>query len=1029
MPIHLLISPPGTGKTQTCLNLALLAIQNHPLSVVWYLVPDQIQADSVRMRFSTTGKTASVRVATFYELNIEILERLGCSLPVAGNSMLHRFLQEIIRSLCDAGQIPHYASISGLPGFLNEIRARLAELQLSLVAPQHITELAQKLFDPGLIDLARIYSEYHAQLLDLGWTDPEGLGKKVLEALKLEEKALTDIALLIVDGFANFNPAQLQVLELVANCAEQTWITLPGTPEMTRPAHRGFASTARNLIGKLSPEVLTGTIPPHLPATLIQVESQLFETSIQSFSPSSDLQRIEARSTVEEAREALRWLKGHVIRDNLQLASCAVAVPDLEMYRAAIQDAADEFGLPLQFSQGVLLSATPLGAAVTDLLNLSFRDYPLRLLLDTIRSPYFDLAGLGLHSSDAKVMEITSRYGQVVQGLTQWEETLQELATRNTDPVELDNHLGEGTSAPRLPTAGSATRLLDGLRQFSDRLIPPTGELSYKQWAIWLQGLLESLSFFDNLSSAGESESINTFDLLLSSLAQCEALTGACFTDYNGFLREWEGLLSATLVQDERSMGLVPSIRVMRLMDVRGIRMDALVVVGLSEGIFPTIERVDPFLSEDVRKQLGMEARLGQEQAGLFYQAITRADQYVLLTRPYLAKDGEIWEPSPYWNAMQELFLEKPIRIHPDEARSLCEAASANELLFWTARRWSLNGLGLPNQLAERWKARWQHIKNTQTMLADRLQKESRGPFDGDLSELNKELSKRYGERAGWSASRLESYASCPFSFLASTTLGLEVIEAPQVGYQANQLGTVLHEVLEKVYQEVDDPTDTISILAHLPEVARLVFEEAPKNYQFRPSPLWETQQAELLLILEATVKGIAEMDVDQNWKPLAFEAKFGMSGQPALILQTSGGDIRLHGLIDRIDINPQGDLRVIDYKSGGSHLSPIDFIEGRRLQLPIYALAASQALNLGKPVEGFYWKLFQRGASALKLSKFESDLGSGPEAAFAMAVDHIEKIVNHIRKGHFQPTPPPGGCPEYCAASAWCWHCKVVKY
>jgi ATP-dependent helicase/DNAse subunit B len=290
-------------------------------------------------------------------------------------------------------------------------------------------------------------------------------------------------------------------------------------------------------------------------------------------------------------------------------------------------------------------------------------------------------------------------------------------------------------------------------------------------------------------------------------------------------------------------------------------------------------------------------------------------------------------------------------------------------------------------------------------------------------------LSLRYGERAGWSASRLEAYASCPFSFLVSSALGLEVIEAPQIGYQANQLGTILHEVLEKVYPEVADPADTAAVLAHLPDVARRVFEAAPKNYQFRPSPLWETQQAELLLVLAATVQGISDLDADQGWRPLAFEAKFGMEGHAPLVLHTPGGDIRLHGLVDRIDINPQGKLRVIDYKSGSSHLAPRDLIEGRRLQLPIYALAASQALGLGEPVEGFYWKLFQQAASALKLSQFQSEAGSGPEAAFRMATDHIETIVSLIRQGLFQPLPPPGGCPSYCAAASWCWHCKVVKY
>ena len=1029
MPIHLLISPPATGKTQTCLNLVISAVQNNPLSVIWYLVPDQMQADAVRTRFSTTGQTVPVRVATFYELNTEILERLGCSLPVAGNSMIHRLLQENIRSLYNTGQIPHYAPIADLPGFLNEIRARIAELQLSLVTPQRLTELVQKQFDPGLIDLARIYTEYKAQLLDLGWTDPEGLGKKALEALKPEEKELTDIALMIVDGFDNFNPSQFQVLEVIASRAKQTWITLPGTPTMARPAHRRFSLTEHKLKKIQGLDIQTCSISPHLPPTLLQVEDNLFATSIQPFHSGVDLKRIEARSAVGEAREALRWLKSHVIRDGLSLSACAITVPDLETYRSPLRDAAYEFGLPLQFSQGELLSATPLGVAISDLLSLAFQDYPLRSLLDTLRSPYFDLAGLGLQSSDAKLLEIASRYGQVVQGLTQWEETLQDLSTQGSSPEDLGDLSDEGDAAPRLPTGALATRLLKGLRLLSDRLSPPVGEMSYKQWATWLQELLENLGFYNNLAAAGEIELISAFDLLLSTLAHSEALTGACPTGYEGFLKEWEGLMSATSVQDEPSNESGPFIRVMRLMEARGIRVEALAVLGLSEGVFPAIERADPFLSEEVRNQLGMEAYLGQEQAGLFYQVVTRADRYLLLTRPYLAKDGEIWEPSPYWNALQELLMDKPVRIHPDEARPFCEAASPNELLFWVARRWSQTKFELPTALSDRFGARWLHIMGTQIVLANRLQKEAKGEYDGDLSKIDQILAVRYGEKAGWSASRLEAYASCPFSFLASAALGLEVIEAPQIGYQANQLGSILHEVLEKVYPEVADPSDIASVLSHLPAVAQRVFEAAPKNYQFRPSPLWETQQAELLLILEATVQAIAEMDPDQGWQPLAFEAKFGMGGQPPLVLNTPGGKIRLHGLVDRIDINPQRKLRVIDYKSGSSHLSPQDLIEGRRLQLPIYALAASQALDLGETVEGFYWKLFQQGVSALKLSTFKSDVGTGPEAAFNIAINHIETIVANIRRGLFQPLPPPGGCPSYCVAAAWCWHCKVVKY
>jgi len=1029
MTVHLLISPPATGKTRFCLDLAKSAAQNTLFSEIWFLVPDQIQADAVRARFFATGQSISARVATFYELYGEILERTGCTRPVAGHNMLQRMLAEIIRTLCASGKIPHYTPICSLPGFINEIHERITEFKRSLVEPDRLLDVAQTQKDAGLMDLAQIYAAYQRRLKDLGWTDLEGLSWSALEVLSSDEKVLTDLSLLVVDGFDNFNPAQFRVLHKAAGRAAETWITLPGTPEMKRMAHQRFALAAKKLSEGQPLDVQTLAASPYLPPTLCRVEAAIFETPLLPVSEGKDLLRLEARSPVEEAREALRWLKARIVRDGLAPSACAIAVPELETYRAPLEDAADEFGLSLKFIQGPLVSTTPLGAALMDLLRLASNDYPLRPLLDTVRSPYFDLTSLGLQHTDAKLLEIASRYGQVVQGIAQWEVTLKALSAQSSPQTDLEDLAEEGMSPPRLPTGTQAVRLLSGLRALSERLSPPLEAISYSEWALWLQELFEHLGLSACLAAAGETELNDTLDHLLLSVARSEALSGPCLADYAGFLKEWERLMRSIPVQADQPHGIQQGIRVLGMMEARGIRVDALAVLGLAEGSFPVVEHADPFLSEEVRSQLGMDPRLGQEQAGLFYQVITRADRTLLLTRPYLAKDGESWEPSPAWNAVQELLQGPPLRIRADAAQGLCEAASPNELLFWAARCRSQTGMDFPATFAQRFNLRWQHITETQSILAARLQKESKGVYDGDLSVLAQSLGVRYGEKAGWSASRLEAYASCPFSFLTSSALGLEVIEPPQIGYQANQLGTILHEVLEKVYPEVSDPANTADVLAHLPDVARRVFASAPQKFQFRPSLLWEVEQAELLLVLVAAIQGIADQDQDRGWRPLAFEAKFGLAGQPPLILHTPSGDILLHGLVDRVDIDPDGKLRVIDYKSGGAHLTPQDLIEGRRLQLPIYALAASQALGLGEPAEGFYWKLFQRGVSSLRLSQFECDAETGPQAAFALASRYIETIVTQIRLGLFQPLPPPGGCPGYCAAASWCWHYHAGRY
>jgi ATP-dependent helicase/nuclease subunit B len=1035
MPIHLLISPPATGKTRACIEQISAVYQSAPFAWVWVLVPDQLQAGEFRRCLAATGKVYPARMATFSELHAEILERAGESLPVAGAVMLHRLLQEVVRSQCQDGRLAYYGPICDRPGFTLEVRDRIAELKRALVTPERLTAAAQAHADPGLTDLARIYTAYQARLQELGWADQEGLSWLAFEALSNNYNLMNDLALLVVDGFDNFNPAQLRLLQALAERCAETWITLPGTPEMTRLAHRRFAQVAQIFSANPAIDIRQIAAAPHLPPTLCQVEAGLFETQAARAAPGKDLERMEVRSPSEESREALRWLKARILRDGVALEACALAVPELDTYRAALTAAAAEFGMPLRFSQGALLSGTPAAAAVLDLLGLALNDFPHRQLLDSVRSSFFDLSTFDLRPADSKLLEIASRYGQVVQGMGQWQATLQSLALRPLpERVEkAGDELGEEESAaPLLPVGEQAARLLSGLHRLNLRLAPPAGEIPFKDWAMWLQELLEEFGFFESLARAGETDLESAFINLLIALVRSEALTGPCPTGYPAFLKELQGLLAASTVLaagEDQAAEEKPAVRVLRLLEVRGIRLDALAVLGLAEGSFPSVERADPFIDEDLRREMGMQLRLGQEQASLFYQVITRADQYLLLTRPYLAKDGEAWEASPYWNNLDEILQGAALRIHPDDARPLGEAASSHELLFWAARRRSQLGLDLPAAYLASYAARWQHISETRSILVARLQDETAGLYDGNLTALAGELNQRYGAQAGWSASRLEAYATCPFFFLTSSALGLEVLETPQAGYQVNQLGSLLHSILEHVYRETPDPANPADVLARLPEVARAIFETAPETYGFRPSLLWDVQQSELLVKLEATIQNMADFDATSQWRPLAFEAKFGMEGHPALRIATPGGEIRLHGVVDRIDVNPQGELRVIDYKSGGAHLTAQDLIEGRRLQLPIYALAATQALELGQAIEGFYWKLFQSEASGLKLSNFQCEAGSGPQAALAVATGYVTAFVAAIRQGQFGPLPPKGGCPSYCPAAAWCWHFLPARF
>ena len=175
-------------------------------------------------------------------------------------------------------------------------------------------------------------------------------------------------------------------------------------------------------------------------------------------------------------------------------------------------------------------------------------------------------------------------------------------------------------------------------------------------------------------------------------------------------------------------------------------------------------------------------------------------------------------------------------------------------------------------------------------------------------------------------------------------------------------------------------------------------------------------------MILSAAITGLAS----EEWVPTAFAQKFGLDGNPALKINLEDGRrIHLHGVIDRIDRDKHGNLRVVDYKTGASHLDKEDLLRGTRLQLPLYALAAMHLFNGGEVTEGFYWSLNAKKAGSLKLSKFQTEDLEGPSGAIEVAKQHLQMIMDGLIQADFRPQVPVGGCPQYCAARLWCWRFK----
>lgn len=1003
MPTRLIVSAPATGKTNASIDDIRAILEKYPLAKIRVIVPDRLQAAYFRRRLSASGGSIGVYVGTFNDLYKNILEKSGGYVPIASNALLHRIVQDVV----DTTPLIHYAPLRTQPGFILALKDAFAELKRALIYPEAFIEssrgssLAQQ-------ELALLYAAYQTQLRGMGWADFEGLSWLAVAALEEFPNLMEEsMQLLVLDGFDSFIGTQRRIMQLLERTTNLL-ITLPGDVASSRTAHRRFSRTLSTLQKDIALNLQEASTPPFLPAEIAHVEKNLFEP-IPTFIIKPDHTFLkELRSPSEEARETLRWIKALIIREHIPLQECAIFAPNLDQYQPHLRSAAHEFGLPVHFTLGNSLTTSPAITALIQLLNLPTQNFRTNALFKVLRSPYFSF-GLPLEIIDS--LEKVSHLGMVVEGREQWNEIWERLSLSGTSgSFDLDDE----RILKNLPHGKDIQALQSHLDNFFQLITPPEGVRSQTEWTRWLEDLLTNLQFHENSTGEQDEIALEGFREALRALVMSESIVGARIVDYQQYLSDLQNTLAGSALAEPSALGA--SILVGNIREARGLRFKAVAILGLSEGLFPSVERPDPFLPESLREELGLDSRLEREQGSLFYQAVTRADTHLLLTRPYLSEDGEAWEPSPYWNAVASLFEENTVlqKIRPDDPRPLADAASSHELLFWAVRR-----KGLPHTYAEL-ETRWKQLQHARDVIHARRAKRADGSNEGQIHDLQVDLAKRFAPEKIWSASRLETYGTCPQMFYVKTVLDLEATAPPSLGLDIAQVGSILHKVLEEVYRTADNPGDVNSVLKRLPETAKSVFATAPQDFGFRPSELWELEQDQYLAMLETTIVALA--DTSEGWTPMAYEQAFGIHDTPPLEIELDGEKVLLRGLIDRIDQDADGNLRVVDYKTGSSHLSKEDLIHGRRLQLPLYALAAKEALKLGEPIEGMYWKIRAAEAGSLKLSTFKSDVGEGIEGAVQTAKEHLIRILKGIRTGNFPPVPPKGGCPEYCPAAQWCW-------
>ncbi len=1075
-PAVLVCAPVGAGKTSACLNI-YRQLDDDFGSRCMILSPNAPTADYLRRRLiasSETGVVIAPNIATFSAINARILATGNKPPEYLSPMKRYLLLRRIVDDLLAKGKLEVFTAIADTPGLITTLDASIAELKRAAIDPANLAQTADDAKHlPKNADLLAVYTAYQQYLNDNNLYDTEGqawLARDLLVATpnaSAESCGLGKTSMLIADGFTDFTPTQLEILRLLSARLDKTVFTLPLTNDSRTRMWRWSANTA-SAINDAFGERLT-TLRAECPGNnsdLHDIQASLFDMQAAPIATPANLQIIEAAGMDAEVAAVARRVK-LLLTQGEEPDDIAVITRSGISYDATIRRVFRHHDIPLA-AKPTPLADMPIVRFAADAASLA-PQFASDDVLRVLRSSYFRPESLGNFTRPtAAIAEMIIREGNVLEGRQAYATAAQRMiwscsrATRNEDEPRT-MHLGPLEVTPQ--SLQDAADMMDLL------FAAISGDITKAAPAKPQTAILRII---DSLKLQEAACSHRAAELIARDLRAIALLTQA-------LMQMGSGKMTPITLRQALSMVSCPPPRgeslvtVLDILSARAMRFKHVFLMGVNEGAFPSRQNDGALLGESERNiwrqsgaKLHSRGDLAAREMLLFYLAISRSDSHLTVSYQTSSNSGKPAAASGFVESLLEPMggldaLDAAERITRIKLGTFLpppdQLANRRDVATMAVSGWFAD----PERLDPRVIA-WATANMRETIVRSvrgvcvrrrRWQAGECDRFDGriDNPRLIETLLARYPGGTVFSASRLNSFACCPWQYFATYVLKLSPLPQPQRNLEATTRGEFMHEVLYRVmtalHAEIAGPVPLAGVdIEHVLQVLAAAIEAESEPYERRtPFPrLWQIQRNQMHRHVAGYLRELVACDEAKcGAQAIHFELAFGMparnmpddeltdaaSTPDPVKLETSAGTVSLRGKIDRVDntsASDDADVVIVDYKTG--RLPRIaDIVAGRNLQLPLYARAAEQLLTR-KSAGGQFHRVAAGGG---KLDFTSSAKGraikdaGGFDEAFDKAIARVGEFITQMREGRFDVTPT-GDCPSYCPFKQICQFAPARK-
>ena len=891
------------------------------------LVPEHTSHEAELDLCRACGPTASrnAEVLTFQSLATRVLGETGGLAAVTldnGGKLLtmRRCLQELHT------QLKVFGRPSQRSAFLHQLTTLADEFYAYQIAPEtlyrHVADMEGAMGDK-LRDVALIFAAYDARLRN-GETDVRSRVQKLCDSLP--QSHYLDGKDLYLDGFSFFNKQEESVLALALRRCHSVTVTLLG--DRSGQLFQNAAAQKERLV-RMAREA--------------GVECRLAYLSRQEDSPLGHLERhcfgsdavwegetdavalyqaATAYTEVEYVSARIRRLaaQGYRYRD------IAVASRSMDVYGPLLESVFRRDGIPAYISRRSDILEKPVMTLLLSAVDAVTGGFEYE---DMFR--YLKTGMTGVTAAECDLLE-----NYVIRWDIRGNMWLRDVPwTLNPDGYGLD--MTEERAARleeinriREKVRGPLSALADGLKRRPAARDKARTLYEFAAAAGVPDALREKA---DALLSAGQvqlaEEYAQLWQIFCDVLDQFVEILGDTELDGEEFAR----LLRLVLTQ--YSVGTIPAtldqVKVSEITRNDRHRVRVLFLLGANDHLLPKIEKDGGVLDSDDRQALAQRDiplsdatfdALDNELQNI-YACLAQPTEQLHISWPVTDVTGAELRPSFVVERVRLLFPKLKVQREDGAYRmtlpatALC-AAGENEALWRYFE-------GQP-----RYAAALAAMARARRMERGRLSPEA--------------VQSLYGRFIAMSASRIDRVKSCHFGYFME--YGLRARERKKAGFEAPEVGTFLHYLLENVnrevkeqggYGQVDDEALRHMVKRYVERYAATQIQEYQnKSARFRYlfSRLRETAYTIIL--------NIAREMRQSDFQPVEFELSFGgRDGHlPAITVREGGASLSVSGKVDRVDgwlHDGKLYLRVVDYKTGKKSFDLTDIRYGLGIQMLLY--------------------------------------------------------------------------------------------